>query len=215
MSVDELRAIAKEAVALDGSRPTDVVAADVLPHLDSDDRNVRVAALRVLAWCDPEDDGVVDGLLRALDDPMKRVREVAAKSCPRFVGDPRIVARLERALAEDDRGAGNPALQVLGGMYGSPQGLGTFEPVAGALAAALDHPRHRQWALVALLRARALTPEVVDLLRRFVRDGSKDEAVFATRRLDGFRIERRELIGDDQPSERAFGQVWYWVRADD
>ena len=51
MSVDELRAIAKTATAADAREgpARGVAAADVLPHLDSDDRNVRVAALRVLA----------------------------------------------------------------------------------------------------------------------------------------------------------------------
>ena len=69
------------------SVPTD--ATDVLPHLDSDDRNIRVAALRVLAFCDGP--AAADGILRGLDDPMRRVRNVAAKSSVRFLDDPRIV----------------------------------------------------------------------------------------------------------------------------
>ena len=47
LTVDELRALARQAVALGPDGPA-VRVEEVLPHLDSEDRNVRVAALRVL-----------------------------------------------------------------------------------------------------------------------------------------------------------------------
>ena len=229
LTVAELRALAAEAVAhragwssetrrwtvADDRPPPKVPAADVVVHLDSDDRNVRVAALRVLAFADgPE---AAAGILRGLDDPVKRVREVAARSSARFVDDERIVARLVQAVEDDEPGSAGSALEVLGGIYGSPHGLIQVEPVARAMASLAHLPRHRQAVLVALLRARRLDDGTAAVLRDFVADGTKDEAVAATRRLCGFRIERREILTDEerQASERAWGDVWYWVRAED
>src|SRR5438105_8411028 len=90
LTIEQLRDLAAEAIAWRATPWTAPVAAtDVLPHLDSDDRNIRVAALRVLASTDGPD--AVTGILRGLDDPVKRVREVAAKSSAGFLNDERIV----------------------------------------------------------------------------------------------------------------------------
>jgi hypothetical protein len=197
-----------------GASGRDVPAAEVLPHLDSDDRNVRVAALRVLAFS--EEPAAADGILRGLDDPMKRVREVAAKSSVRFVTDERVVARLRQAVEDDETGSARPAMQILSGLYSAPFGLMSLGPIADALAALMD-TKHRNQVLVSLLRARTLSDETIALLRDFVTTGTKEEAVFATRRLDGFRVERTELISDAAAratAERAWGSLWFWVKAE-
>lgn len=216
LSIEALRAKANEAMSHGWAGPAETPAVDVaevLAHLDSDDRNVRVAALRVLAFCD--DPRAVDGILRGLDDPMKRVREVAAKSSPRFLHDQRVVDRLLLAVERDETGSARPAVEILGGMFHSPFGLFSVEPIASALAALVEVPQHRRNVLLALLRARTLTDDVRALLQSLVRDGSKEEAVFATRRLDGFRVAHdAELIGDSEArrtADRAFGDVWYWI----
>jgi hypothetical protein len=71
--------------------------------------------------------------------------------------------------------------------------------------------------LVSLLRARSLSDEASALLREFVATGSKEEAVFATRRLCGLRVERFEVLDEEtlRGGERAWGRVWYWVRAEE
>ncbi|HEY7106752.1 MAG TPA: hypothetical protein VH986_10140 [Acidimicrobiia bacterium] len=214
LTVDELRALARQAVASGRDGPA-VLAEEVLPHLDSQDRNVRVAALRALAFSDGP--AAVEGILRGLDDPVRRVREVAAKSAPRFVSDPLVVVRLRKAVERAETGSARPAMEVLGGTYGSPYGLAATEPVADALTALADHPRYRRQVLLALLRVRDLTPDLTALLRTFVRDGTKEEAVFATRRLDGFRVAHdNELKGDTEVrrnADRAWPGAWYWVPA--
>jgi DNA-binding transcriptional ArsR family regulator len=80
----------------------------------------------------------------------------------------------------------------------------------GALA---QLPRYRQRALFALLRAPRLTDEAVAILRDFVTNGSKEEAVSATRRLCGYRIVRRETLDDEQLRfvEPAWGHVLVWI----
>jgi HEAT repeat protein len=215
LTVEQLKDLARTTTALGGPDGAPARAADVLPHLDSDDRNVRVAALRLLAWC--EEPEAADGILRGLDDEKKRVREVAAKSSPRFLGDERVVARLLRAVTEEEPDSARPAMEILGGMHTAPYGLLSLEPVADAVAVLAERPKHRQQALLALIRAFRLTPELTDLLRAFVKAGTKEEAVFATRRLDGFRVAHSiELQLEPEKradAEQAFGQVWYWVRA--
>jgi hypothetical protein len=212
MTVDELREHARRASTPGPDGPSDVPAADVLPFMDDDDRNVRVAALRVLAWTDGPD--AVRGLLKGLDDPKRRVRDVAAKSCVRFASEPRIAARLLQAVEEEDRASAASAIEVLSGGMNGWLGLASDGPVLKAVEALADHPKFRQRALSALLRASALDDKTTALLQRFVKDGSKDEAVFATRRLDGFRIVHDAELTDEQrgSAERAHGRVWYWVR---
>ena len=217
LTIEELRATTTEVMSHGWSgppQPPAVDVTDVLAHFDSEDRNVRVAALRVLAFCEGAE--AAEGILRGLDDPVKRVREVAAKSSVRFLEDQRVVDRLRLAVERDERGSARPAVEILGGMFHSPFGLFAVEPIASALAALMDVPKHRRQVLLALLRARTLTDETTALLHQLVRDGSKEEAVYATRRLDGFRVARaEELIGNTETrrnADRAFGDVWYWIR---
>jgi hypothetical protein len=64
-----------------------------------------------------------------------------------------------------------------------------------------------------------LSDKVVALLKSFVKDGSKDEAVAATRALCGFKVinlggikdakERRHVTST---CDLAFGQVFYWIK---
>jgi hypothetical protein len=167
--------------------------------------------LRVLAFA--EGDAAIKGILRGLDDPVRRVREVAAKSAPRFLDDERVVSRLRRAVENDDRGSAGPALEILVGRYRSPYGINQLTPVTQALADWASNERIRSKMLLGLLRV-PMTADVRAILQDVVRQGTKEEAVLATRRLCGFRVERIELLSDEQraDSEHAFGQVWRWIR---
>lgn len=221
LSVEELRELARIATSSHGApagptpeevaRLTSVRPTEVATYLDSEDRNLRVAALRALSFADGP--VAAEAILRGLDDPVKRVREVAAKCSPRFVSDPRVVARLQKAVTQAETGSAQAALAVLAGTYSSPYGLSQLEPVAEALRHLARLPRYRQQVLASLLRAPTLTEETSALLREFVVNGSKAEAVAATRRLCGFRVVRKELLseGELRSAERAFGEVWYWA----
>jgi hypothetical protein len=221
LTVEELRELSRLATAGRWGPPdpdspeqlrlSSVDPAEVAAHLGSEDRNVRVAALRVLGF--GHGPAAVEGILRGLDDPVKRVREVAAKSAPRFISDPRVVARLQKAVAEGETGSARPAFQVLAGTHVSTYGLTQFEPITEALAGLARLPRYRQQVLAALVRSAELTEATTALLRDYVTSGSKAEAVAATRRLCGFRVVRKELLSEEQlrVAERAWGDVWFWV----
>jgi HEAT repeat protein len=226
LTVDQLRNLARANVDLDPAARAQVLAAlgeptaedqaaSAVALLDHPDRNIRVAGLRVLARADGQD--AIAGILRGLDDPTKRVREVAAKSSAGFVDDSRIIQRLQMAVERGETGSDKPALRMLTGVYTSPYGLTALTPVADALTGLLSLPTYRQQALLALLRARALTDDLAELLREIVDNGTKEEAVAATRRLCGLRVAHHGELDDDtrRHADRAWGDVYVWVRVPD
>lgn len=198
-----------------GVTPDEVVsaAAELMKSLD---RNTRVAMLRVLA----HERGEMAGraVLAGLCDPVRRVRDVAVKSCGHYLGVPAIVERL-RAMAEDageNRKIRGSALQALAGLLGNaPSKL----PVAATsvLEAMARTDRLRAEVLFRLLQV-DLTPEVERLLRDFVKAGTREEAVMATRALCGFQVVNLGQFSEPEKSrvmqtcELAAGRVWYWVK---
>jgi hypothetical protein len=221
----ELVRLARAAVSLDPDEPAntlrdlgdpdgETLAAAALEGMASGDRNVRVAMLRVLALAEGPD--AVRGILLGLDDDVKRVREVAAKSSVRFATDERVAERLQRAVRDDERGSGRAALQILAGLHAAPYHADSNPMLVEALGSLAESTKHRPAVLTALVRSR-LTDEVRSLLHEIVRHGTKREAVIATRRLCGYRVARlEEFAPDEQPEirrtcERAWGDVWYWV----
>jgi hypothetical protein len=158
--------------------------------------------------------------VRGLQDPVRRVREVAAKSSRSFTGDPTVVAALRWTVEhEPDARVRAPAFGALTGSTGLPYG-----PTDALIAydtlrelAALD--RLRPKVLAAALRAVDLNDELRALLEEIVRVGTKAEAVSATRALCGYRVARiEEFPPEEQPRIKATcaraGGVFYWVPRD-
>jgi hypothetical protein len=225
MTIDELIRLARAAVSLDPAEPgttlhalgdpqPEELAAAALEHLSSDDRNVRVAMLRVLALSDGPD--AVRGILVGLDDPVKRVREVAAKSSVRCVADARVAQRLQRAVEHEETGSSKPAFDILSGLFAAPYAEESNPILTDVLASLAESKKHLPAVLTALLRSR-LTNEVRDLLREIIEQGTKQEAILATRRLCGYRVARLEEFPPERQDvvrrtcERAWGTVWYWI----
>lgn len=225
MKLDELIRVARAAVSLYADEPgttlhavgdpdPEGLAAAAFAHMSSDDRNVRVAMLRVLGLADGPD--AVRGILLGLDDPVKRVREVAAKSSVRFVANEKVAERLHLAVSREETGSSKPAVEILSGLFTAPYTEDSNPMLAGALGSLAESKRHRPAVLTALLRS-PLTNEVRELLREVIEHGTKQEAVLATRRLCGYRVPRVEEFSPDgqelirRTCERAWGIVWHWV----
>jgi hypothetical protein len=88
-----------------------------------------------------------------------------------------------------------------------------------AVRALMTSDAQRQAILCGLLQL-DLSDKVEALLKSFIKEGSKDEAILATKALCGYKVvnlgsvpepERRSV----QSGDRAFGEVFYWVRRDD
>lgn len=183
----------------------------------SDDRNVRVRALRAV-FSDARPDGA-DVILVGLGDSKRRVKEVALKSSKPFLGDPRVVARI-KAMVEDEteyHRIRDKALFALGGGFPKVNDAGEVpEPAISALKSLVAVDRFRGAVLQRLVRM-DLTPEVEALLKEYVHSGTKDEAVAATRALCGYRLVN---WGGAKPAELAAagavhaGGVHYWIRRD-
>jgi hypothetical protein len=192
---------------------------EALEAIKSDDRNVRVRALRAV-FAEPRPEGA-DVILAGLGDSKRRVKEVALKSSKPFLGDHRVAERIAAMVADETEyhRIRDKALLALGGGLRLPYlDRGGELPAAaiGALSALATIDRYRRGVLDLLVRM-DLTPQVEALLKEFVESGTKDEAVAATRALCGYRLVN---WGSAKAAELAAagavpaGGVDYWVRRD-
>jgi hypothetical protein len=203
-----------------GNPSQDEIVESALAGLASDDRNVRVLMLRVLSG--QSGFRAMRGIVAGLNDPKRRVREVAIKSSTNFHDYPEVTERL-RAMAADEHETRRIRLFALISLAG---GVGPLvsDLTAGdvrALESLAKLDAYRSTVLFGLLRL-DLTETVEDLLREFVKTGTKDEAVMATRALCGYRVVnlghfetgsavQKYVI---ETCEIAAGRVWYWVKRD-
>jgi len=85
---------------------------------------------------------------------------------------------------------------------------------------ALGKYRHAREGVLLNLLMLDLSDEVESLLKAFVKDGTKEEAVMATKALCGYRVMSPYSIADDRATqkhimetcERAAGRVFYWMK---
>lgn len=191
---------------------------EALEAIKSEDRNVRVRALRAV-FAEPRSEGA-DVILAGLGDRKRRVKEVALKSSKPFLGDHRVVERITAMVADETEyhRIRDKALFALGGGFPHVNRAGKLPSVAiSALGALTSIDRFRSAVLDLLVRM-DLTPEVEALLKEFANSGTKDEAVAATRALCGYRLVN---WGNAKPAElaaagavRAGSGVHYWIRRD-
>lgn len=204
----------------------DVVGA-ALAGLRSDDRNVRVAMLRVLALYG--DETATDGVLRGLADPARRVREGAIKSSsPLHLQSDRVLESLRR-IAEDESEIGRIRGQAFFVLSSRSARDAVPDVAREAIRTLMDSERFRLPILVRLCKSFDQTPDSRALLQEFVRTGTKEEAVMATRALCGqclvrvdawMPAERRRFVReqfDPGPTIRGSkigdGPVNYWMPA--
>ena len=190
---------------------------EALQAIGDADRNVRVRALHVLA-SQPGSE-TAPGILRALSDPARRVRRLAARSGAAFAGIPEIAGRLRELVDDEDeiqkiRGSAFHALMaggLLSRLHNVEVAKQHFEDIS-------ELPRQREFAVQVLVSLDPLTEPLRALLETVVETGTKEEAVLATRALCGFRVihlggipetaERRRIAQTCVP---AWGRVFYWV----
>jgi hypothetical protein len=170
-----------------GASDEDLVSAAVV-GMDSDDRNMRVRAVWILSLS--PDPRATAAVLRALRDPVRRVREVALKSVrPHHVASPD-VWRAVQDIADDDHET-NRLRQHAFFVLSSSAVRDTVPDVAeDTLRSLMDSDRFRGSLLFQLCSATGHPPAARAILLEFVRSGSKDEAVMATRALCGHRLVR-------------------------
>jgi hypothetical protein len=210
------QALADAIDALAGAGPDDVVAAAVT-GLTSDDRNVRAAMLRVLALFDTPP--ATEGVLRGLADPVRRVRDAAIRAAqPHHLAVPAVVATLRR-ITEDEHETDRlrrTAFFVLSSATARQALPAVTREAIGALAAS---SRFREPLLRRLCSMRTHTVETRALLHDFVRTGSKDEAVMATRALCDQVLLRTDIVPEAERRriradfDRGHDDLHRWVPA--
>lgn len=170
-----------------GAGPSDLATAAVA-GLDHDDRNVRVRAVWVLSVL--PDPRATAGVLRALRDPARRVREVALKAVrPHHVAAAEVVAAV-RAIADDERETGRLRRHAFFVLSSSSVRDQLPDVAEETLRSLMDSHRFRAPVLFRLCQTTNQSPASRAILHEFVRSGSKEEAVMATRALCGQRLVR-------------------------
>ena len=176
-----IRDLALEAI---GRPSDDDVVTSAVGALASDDRNLRVVALRVLRWhlVDPS---AVDAVLRATRDPARRVRRIAIGLCAMLTDRADVTERL-REVVDDPREIPKIGSAALGALVNTAV-RPLPEAVQRSLVELLRADAHREHVLLRLLQ-QPLDDSARAILRDVVRTGTKGEAVAATRALCGQRI---------------------------
>ncbi|MEM7030802.1 MAG: hypothetical protein AAF629_14645 [Chloroflexota bacterium] len=206
-----------------GNPSKDEIIDSALAGLKSENRNVRVLMLRVLAGQSGQK--AMQGILLGLQDEKRRVKDVAIKSCHHFLAFPEITQRLE-ALAVDDQEHRKIRQGAIHCLTGHNAGISPLQELPEAAMSAIEmlvkNDTQRSEILFRLLFL-DLNERVEMLLKDFVAHGSKEEAVMATRALCGYRVihivefEGHPLLIKqvEQTCEVAAGRTYYWIKRDE
>lgn len=188
---DRIRGLALDSL---GRPNDDEVTGAAIELLRSDDRNLRVAALRILASYRERDD-VVGALLTASHDRVRRVRALALSLAP--AEHPAVRARLVE-VAQDDDEYHRIRTDALGRLARRPLDPETLEPLRRILDRESDRRR-----ILFTLASRRLDDIAAEVLREIVRSGTKDEAIAATRALCGWVLVRSDhtVPPDSEPAD--------------
>jgi HEAT repeat protein len=178
---DRIRDLALEAL---GSPDEETLITSGLAALADDDRNLRVAALRVLR-SHLGDERVVEAVLRATHDPKRRVRRMAVHFCALLVDRPGVAERL-REIVDDPDETNKISGAALGCLAGSAA-VGLPGSGLRSVTDLLGSDAYRERVLMLLLQQRP-DDATRELLRDVVQSGTKAEAVAATRALCGMRV---------------------------
>jgi hypothetical protein len=221
---ERIRDLARESL---GSPDDETVITSALAALGSEDRNLRVAALRILRW-HLGDARVADAVLQATHDPKRRARRIAVGLCALLVDRPGVAERLRDVVDDPDETnkISGGALFALAGRYAAGLPGSALRTVSDLLSS----DEHRERVFMHILTQRP-DDSTRDLLRDVVRTGSKAEAVAATRALCGMRIvnlahflpeDRKRVQEECDPVDLSFlsgrGYVnasLYWIASDE
>ena len=206
-----------DAMMAIGNPSRDTIIDSAVEGMSSPDRNVRVLMLRVLAAQSGET--AMRGILAGLNDVKRRVRTVAIKSCQNYLEFPEITDRLKAIVIDEceKRKIRGQALSALAGDEGRLE-TDISETASEALEALGGSAQYRFQILFGLVRL-DLTERVEDLLKSYVANGTKAEAVMATRALCGYRVVHIGNFEDNpqaqqhikQTCEIAHGRMFYWI----
>jgi HEAT repeat protein len=219
---ERIRGLALDSI---GRPDDDTIVSSALRALESDERNLRVAALRILRW-HMSDERAADAVLRATHDPARRVRRIAIGMCSMLIDRPGVADRL-REIVDDPDETTKISAGALAALAGSAA-VGLPGSGLRSISDLLASDSFRDRVLMLLLQQRP-DGSVRELLHDVVRTGTKAEAIAATRALCGMRIvnlahfspeDRKKIQATADPVDLSFvsgrgyvNAALYWVPA--
>ncbi len=209
----------EEAVLKELGNPApEELLSEAMAGLESEDRNYRFQMVRILGA--DRSDKAAGGILKALSDPARRVRRAAIQNAGQFAGYPGIAERLQEILDDESettkiRGSAFHALST--GVFRASLAK-SVDAAREFLEEAGDKESHRKMALQFLVMQDPLTGRAEEVLRHLVENGTREEAVAATRALCGFKVVNLGAVTDPAErrkvsitAEKAWGRAWVWV----
>ena len=212
-------ALRPKAMSRLGNPSSQQLVETALTGFKHEDRNVRVQMVRLLGRHPGA--RAAEGILAALGDPSRRVRKLANQLSVRFAEYSEIEARLHQIMEDEEEVHWIRSFHALS--------VGEFKAkLAGSTDAAKaffsDLPnlsKYRQQAMEILVRLDPLTREATAVLKHVVANGTREEAVAATRALCGFKVISLGEISDLQQRkqvartcEPARGRTFFWIPRD-
>lgn len=197
----------------------DDMIAGAIEGMNDKDRNIRIVMLRIVAK--EKTDAAIKGILLGLNDEKRRVREIAVKISRFFLHQKEVVDKLKEIIEDTDekRKIRNSAFSILTGdrIYGEHAGeLPKSIMVYLKELSKLDEYKSKIFYELLHLD---LLDDVKELLKDYVKNGTKKQAVMATKALCGYKVIHLGMITDPKEKEAivkkenlAYGQVYYWVK---
>jgi len=200
-----------------GASDDELVAAGVA-GMASDDRNVRVKMLRVLGLL--PDGRATAGVLDALSDPARRVRDVAIKVARPHHLSEAVIERL-RAIVDDEDEIDRIRRDAFLLLSTSVARDAVPDVAQEAVVALMGSERFRLPLLIRLCKTSHHNAKSRAVLQDFVDHGTKDEAVMATRVLCGYQLVRidgwlpndvrQRVRATYDPAPDAYGSPSCWI----
>lgn len=197
-----------------GNPSSEEIVATALEGLKSKDRNIRVAMLWILK--NEKTRQSTEGILLGLNDTKRRVRRTAIRASGNYLDDKRITDKL-LAIIEDEK-EGKNCHQAFAILTGERRDFFN-EEIPEAAITYIKHlsqsDKYRDSILNRLCQAEKLTPEITELLKAYIKEGTKEQAILATKALCGYMIvhckqEKEKFKNLCEPVGTS--EVLYWVK---
>ena len=199
--------------------PKEDIIASAIDGMKNTDRNVRIVMLRILEK--EKTDAAIKGILLGLNDEKRRVREIAVKISRFFLNRKEVVDKLKEIIEDtnEKRKIRNIAFCILTGdrIYGEHAGE-LPKSIIVYLKELSKLDEYKSKIFYELLHL-DLLDDVKELLKDYVKNGTKEQAVMATKALCGYKVVHHGMIKDLKEKETivkkenlAYGQVYYWVK---
>ena len=202
----------EQFVKAHGFANAEELLATALACMKSEDRNLRVAALRVIVQY--RGPGPTEGIVMGMLDQKIRIRLIALSHAAHYCQYENVRRVLQSLNANEEEPS-----EIRWGAYYALTGVDQNLPdVALKALAEFSHKAEYRRSVLWKLASLQLSEGTKRLLEDYAQHGTDEEAAIATRALNGYKIMNLGSLANDEEikkvkknCELAYGRVTYWV----